>query len=175
MTHRPVFTNDYSVTAHPAVLAEITSLKTRTLAEYGMDELWDLVVYAGSLVNPALLAGIRAECHDSAGLTLAEIMALMIPACRAGKQVVRLHTGDPAMYGAVREQMQWLARERIACEVVPGVSSAFAAAAAVQAELTVPEMTQTVILTRQEGRTPVPERKSLQRLAAIVLKLKLNI
>lgn len=141
---------------------ELLTLKGRRLLDGA-----ELVVYAGSLVNPALLAGIRAECHDSAGLTLAEIMALMIPACRAGKQVVRLHTGDPAMYGAVREQMQWLARERIACEVVPGVSSAFAAAAAVQAELTVPEMTQTVILTRQEGRTPVPERESLQRLAAI--------
>ena len=92
----------------------------------------DCIIYAGSLVNPALLDGIRAECHDSAGLDLAAIMGLMIPASRAGKLVVRLHTGDPAMYGAIREQMQWLDREAIPYTVVPGVSSAFAAAAALR-------------------------------------------
>ncbi|NLZ17191.1 MAG: precorrin-4 C(11)-methyltransferase [Desulfobulbaceae bacterium] len=141
---------------------DLLTLKGRRLLDNA-----DLVVYAGSLVNPALLNGIRAECHDSAGLDLAAIMALMIPACRAGKKVVRLHTGDPAMYGAIREQMQWLDRENLPYEVVPGVSSAFAAAASLRRELTVPEQTQTVILTRQAGRTPVPEREALSKLAAI--------
>ncbi|MDO5675416.1 MAG: precorrin-4 C(11)-methyltransferase [bacterium] len=141
---------------------ELLTLKGRRLLDSA-----DLVVYAGSLVNPALLDGIRAECHDSAGLDLAAIMNLMIPAGRAGKLVVRLHTGDPAMYGAIREQMQWLEREAIPYLVVPGVSSAFAAAAALRRELTVPEQTQTVILTRQAGRTPVPEAEALPRLASI--------
>ena len=141
---------------------ELLTLKGRRLLDSA-----DMVVYAGSLVNPALLDGIRAECHDSAGLDLAAIMGLMIPASRAGKLVVRLHTGDPAMYGAIREQMQWLDREAIPYTVVPGVSSAFAAAAALRRELTVPEQTQTVILTRQAGRTPVPEAEALPKLAAI--------
>lgn len=141
---------------------DLLTLKGRRLLDNA-----DLVVYAGSLVNPALLNGIRAECHDSAGLDLAAIMGLMVPACRAGKKVVRLHTGDPAMYGAIREQMQWLDRENLPYEVVPGVSSAFAAAASLRRELTVPEQTQTVILTRQAGRTPVPEREALSKLAAI--------
>ena len=141
---------------------ELLTLKGRRL----LDEA-DLVVYAGSLVNPALLEGIRAECHDSAGLTLDEILALLVPAARAGRRVVRLHTGDPAMYGAIREQIQRLEAAGIPCEVVPGVSSAFAAAAALKAELTVPEQTQTLILTRQAGRTPVPEREALARLSGI--------
>ena len=141
---------------------ELLTLKGRRLLDSA-----DMVVYASSLVNPALLDGIRAECHDSAGLDLAAIMGLMIPASRAGKLVVRLHTGDPAMYGAIREQMQWLDREAIPYTVVPGVSSAFAAAAALRRELTVPEQTQTVILTRQAGRTPVPEAEALPKLAAI--------
>ena len=141
---------------------ELLTLKGRRLLDTA-----DLVVYAGSLVNPALLDGIRAECHDSAGLDLAGIMNLMIPASRAGKLVVRLHTGDPAMYGAIREQMQRLDQEAIPYSVIPGVSSAFAAAAALRRELTVPEQTQTVILTRQAGRTPVPEAEALPKLAAI--------
>ncbi len=141
---------------------ELLTLKGRHLLDTA-----DLVVYAGSLVNPALLDGIRARCHDSAGLDLAAIMDLMIPACRAGERVVRLHTGDPAMYGAIREQMQALERAGIPSVVVPGVSSVFAAAAALRLELTVPEQTQTVILTRQAGRTPVPEREALSRLASI--------
>ena len=141
---------------------ELLTLKGRRL----LDEA-DLVVYAGSLVNPALLDGIRARCHDSAGLDLAAIMDLMIPACRAGEKVVRLHTGDPAMYGAIREQIQALERAGIPSVVVPGVSSVFAAAAALRLELTVPEQTQTVILTRQAGRTPVPEREALAKLATV--------
>lgn len=141
---------------------ELLTLKGRRLLDAA-----DLVVYAGSLVNPALLDGIRARCHDSAGLDLTAIMDLLIPACRAGETVVRLHTGDPTMYGAIREQMQELARAQIPAVVVPGVSSVFAAAAALGLELTVPEQTQTVILTRQAGRTPVPESEALPKLAAI--------
>jgi len=141
---------------------DLITVKGRRL----LDEA-DVIVYAGSLVNPALVDGVRAEIHDSAGMDLDGIMALMVKAARAGKKVVRLHTGDPAIYGAIREQMHRLDRENIACEVVPGVSSALAAAAAVKAELTVPELTQSVIFTRQAGRTPVPERESLRNLAAI--------
>jgi precorrin-4/cobalt-precorrin-4 C11-methyltransferase len=141
---------------------ELITLKGRRL----LDEA-DVVVYAGSLVNPALLDGVKAEVHDSAGMDLDAIMAVMIPASRAGKKVVRLHTGDPAIYGAIREQMRLLDQEKIDYEVVPGVSSALASAAALKVELTVPEVTQTVIFTRQAGRTPVPERESLRNLAAV--------
>ena len=138
------------------------TLKGRRL----LDEA-DIIVYAGSLVNPVLLDGVQAEVYDSAGMNLDAIMDVMIFASRAGKRVVRLHTGDPAIYGAIREQMQRLAQEKIAYEVVPGVSSALASAAALKTELTVPEVTQTVIFTRQAGRTPVPERESLRSLAVI--------
>lgn len=141
---------------------DLITLRGRRL----LDEA-DLIVYAGSLVNPALLEGVRGEVHDSAGLDLDGIMDLVVPAARAGKRVVRLHTGDPAIYGAIREQMRRLDAEGIAYEVVPGVSSALAAAASLKTELTVPELTQTVIFTRQAGRTPVPERESLRNLAAI--------
>jgi len=141
---------------------ELITLKGRRL----LDEA-DVIVYAGSLVNPVLLDGVKADVHDSAGMDLDAIMGIMISAAKAGKKVVRLHTGDPAIYGAIREQMQLLDRENIAYEVVPGVSSALASAAALKAELTVPEVTQTVIFTRQAGRTPVPERESLCNLAAI--------
>ena len=141
---------------------ELITLKGRRL----LDEA-DVIVYAGSLVNPALLDGVRAEIHDSASLNLDEIMEIMVTASRAGRKIVRLHTGDPAIYGAIREQMQRLDREDIAYEVVPGVSSALASAAALKVELTVPEVTQTVIFTRQAGRTPVPEAESLRNLARI--------
>ncbi|WP_417910154.1 precorrin-4 C(11)-methyltransferase [Candidatus Electronema sp. PJ] len=141
---------------------ELITLKGRRL----LDEA-DLIVYAGSLVNPALLQGVQAEIHDSAAMTLDEVLTVLITAWQAGKKVVRLHTGDPSLYGAIREQIQRLAQEGIPCEVVPGVSSAFAAAAALQVELTVPELTQTVIFTRIGGRTPVPEQESLRNLAAI--------
>ena len=141
---------------------ELITLKGRRL----LDEA-DVIVYAGSLVNPALLDGVRAEVYDSAGLDLDAIMEIMVNGARAGKKVVRLHTGDPAIYGAIREQMQRLDREKIQYEVVPGVSSALASAAALKVELTVPEVTQTVIFTRQAGRTPVPEKESLRNLAAL--------
>ncbi|MCL1979996.1 MAG: precorrin-4 C(11)-methyltransferase [Proteobacteria bacterium] len=140
---------------------ELITLKGRRL----LDDA-DVVVYAGSLVNAALLNGIRAVCHDSAPLDLVAIMGLLAEGYGRGLRVVRLHTGDPAIYGAIREQMQWLDKKNIPYEVVPGVSSALAAAAALKKELTVPEVTQTVIFTRQAGRTPVPERESLRNLAA---------
>lgn len=141
---------------------ELITLKGRRL----LDEA-DLVVYAGSLVNPLLLEGIQADIFDSAGMDLDEIIRIMASGYGAGKRVVRLHTGDPAIYGAIREQMLCLAKKNIPYDVVPGVTSALAAAAALNVELTVPEVTQTVIFTRQAGRTPVPEAESLQKLAAI--------
>ncbi|MDH4322191.1 MAG: precorrin-4 C(11)-methyltransferase, partial [Desulfobulbaceae bacterium] len=126
----------------------------------------DLVVYAGSLVPRALVEGLAAEVHDSAPLHLDEIVALMSAAWREGKRVVRLHTGDPAIYGAIREQMEALDRLAIPYLVVPGVSSATATAAALKAELTLPEVSQTVIITRRAGRTPVPEGEDLASLAS---------
>jgi precorrin-4/cobalt-precorrin-4 C11-methyltransferase len=141
---------------------ELLTLKGRRL----LDEA-DVIVYAGSLVNPALLDGVQAAVYDSAGMTLEAVLAVLVAAYQEGKKVVRLHTGDPSLYGAIREQMQLLTQESIPYEVVPGVSSAFAAAAAIKAELTVPEVTQTVIFTRLGGRTTVPEREALRNLAAI--------
>jgi len=156
-------------TLHPVVFLgagpgdpELITLKGRRLLDQA-----DLVVYAGSLVNVALLNGISATCHDSAAMDLETIMLLLADGYRQGHKTVRLHTGDPAIYGAIREQMQWLDQAGIPYEVVPGVSSAFAAAAALQKELTVPEVTQTVIFTRQAGRTPVPEREALRNLARV--------
>ena len=139
---------------------ELITLKGRRLLDNA-----ELVVYAGSLVNTALLEGVKAACHDSATMDLEAIMQLLAQGHREGLRVIRLHTGDPAIYGAIREQMQWLDQAAIPYQVVPGVSSVFAAAAALRKELTVPEVTQTVIFTRQAGRTPVPERESLRNLA----------
>lgn len=128
----------------------------------------DVIVYAGSLVNPALLEGRKEGCavFDSAVMTLEEVLAVMVPAAREGKLVVRLHTGDPCVYGAHREQMDALDAEGIPYEVCPGVSSFCGAAAAMRAEYTLPGVSQTVILTRMEGRTPVPERERIEALAA---------
>ncbi len=128
----------------------------------------DVVIYAGSLVNPALLGVCKptAEIHDSAQLTLDEVLAIMAQAEAAGKMTVRLHTGDPAVYGAIQEQMDALRARGIAYDVVPGVSSCFAAAASLRQELTLPGVTQTVIITRGAGRTAVPERERLRALAA---------
>ncbi len=126
----------------------------------------DVVIYAGSLVNPVLVQGLKARVHDSAGMHLDEIIGIIREAWEAGLGVVRLHTGDPCIYGAIGEQMRRLDALDIPYGVVPGVSSAFAAAASLKVELTVPEVTQTVIFTRQAGRTPVPPRESLERLAA---------
>lgn len=128
----------------------------------------DVVVYAGSLVNPELLKDCRAdcECYNSASMTLEQVMDIMIPATREGKLVVRLHTGDPCIYGAHREQMDILDAHKLEYEIVPGVSSFCGAAAALKAEYTLPDVSQTVILTRMEGRTPVPEKEKIELLAS---------
>ena len=128
----------------------------------------DVVIYAGSLVNPELLTLTKPGCelHDSAKLTLEEVIALVEAAERMGKTTVRLHTGDPSIYGAVREQFDELAKRGIAFDVCPGVSSFCGAAAALRAEYTLPDVSPTVIITRVAGRTPVPERESIRSLAA---------
>ena len=128
----------------------------------------DVVIYAGSLVNPELLILTKPDCelHDSAKLTLEEVIALIERAEREEKTTVRLHTGDPSIYGAVREQFDELAKRGIAFDVCPGVSSFCGAAAALRTEYTLPDVSQTVIITRAAGRTPVPERESIRSLAA---------
>lgn len=127
----------------------------------------DLIIYAGSLVNPAVLALARpdAEIKDSAKMELGEIVGLMERYAKEGKLVARMHTGEPSLYGAIAEQMAELDKAGVDYEVVPGVSSAFAAAAALKCELTLPEVNQTVIFTRLEGRTGVPKKESLSSLA----------
>lgn len=128
----------------------------------------DVIVYAGSLVNPEILNDRKDTCqiYNSAKMTLEEVIQVMIPAERAGKLVVRLHTGDPCVYGAHREQMDWLDKEGIKYEICPGVSSFCGAAAALKAEYTLPDVSQTVILTRMEGRTPVPPKEKIELLAS---------
>lgn len=126
----------------------------------------DVVIYTGSLVNPVLLDGIKAEVFDSARMDLDGIIAVMQKAVENGKRVVRLHTGDTSFYSAISEQIERLRSLRIGYEVVPGVSSALAGAAILGQELTIPEISQTVIFTRMEGRTPVPAAERLGTLAA---------
>lgn len=131
-------------------------------------ETADVIIYAGSLVNPQLLGYARPDCHvyNSAGMTLEDVIAVMEQAEQQGQQVVRLHTGDPSVYGAIREQMDILQEKQIPFTVVPGVSSFCAAAAAVQAEYTLPHVSQSVIITRMEGRTPVPDKQKIADYAA---------
>ena len=128
----------------------------------------DVIIYAGSLVNPAILNAAKAgaEIFNSASMTLPEVIEKIDESVRQGKLVVRLHTGDPAIYGAIQEQMDELKKRGIEFEVVPGVSSFLATAAALKQEYTLPDISQTVIVTRNEGRTPVPSRESLRSLAA---------
>ena len=128
----------------------------------------DVIIYAGSLVNPELLDYARegAELHDSARLTLEEVVDIIRDAEARGKTTVRLHTGDPSVYGAVREQFDALDRLGVEYDVCPGVSSFCGAAASLKAEYTLPDVSQTVIISRMEGRTPVPEREKIRALAA---------
>jgi precorrin-4/cobalt-precorrin-4 C11-methyltransferase len=126
----------------------------------------DVVIYAGSLVNPALLTGIKAEIFDSANMDLDEIIAIMKKAVENKRSVVRLHTGDTSFFSAISEQIERLRALNIAYEVIPGVSSAMAGAAILGQELTIPEISQTVIFTRMEGRTPVPALERLGSLAS---------
>ena len=128
----------------------------------------DVIIYAGSLVNPALLAYQKEGCkvYDSASMTLEQVIETMQAAEEMGDTTVRLHTGDPCLYGAIREQMDRLDQLGIAYDVTPGVSSFSGAAAALCAEYTLPEVSQSVIITRMAGRTPVPEGEQLRKLAA---------
>lgn len=128
----------------------------------------DVIIYAGSLVNPALLKEAKEGCkiHNSAYMTLEEVLAVMEEAEREGLTTVRLHTGDSSIYGAVREQMDELEKKGIAYDVCPGVSSFCGAAASLKVEYTLPEVSQTVIISRAQGRTPVPEKESLRSLAS---------
>lgn len=127
----------------------------------------DVIIYAGSLVNEELLEYAKEACeiYNSAYMNLDEVIDVIVKAENEGKKVVRLHTGDPSLYGAIREQIEELAKHGIACEVCPGVSSFLAAAAAVQCEYTVPAVSQSVIITRMPGRTPVPDNEDIGRLA----------
>lgn len=128
----------------------------------------DVIIYAGSLVNPELLSYAKADCkiYNSAHMTLDAVVAVMREAEAAGKTTVRLHTGDPSVYGAIREQMDLLDEYGIKYDVCPGVSAVFGAAASLACEYTLPDVTQTLILTRAEGKTPVPEKENLRSLAA---------
>ena len=128
----------------------------------------DVIVYAGSLVNPALLDYRKDDCrvYDSAKMTLEEVLNVMLAAEEAGKATVRLHTGDPCLYGAIREQMDELDKRGVAYYYCPGVSAFSGAAAALKMEYTLPEVSQSVVITRMAGRTPVPERESIRSFAA---------
>ncbi|NCB64074.1 MAG: precorrin-4 C(11)-methyltransferase [Clostridia bacterium] len=128
----------------------------------------DVIIYAGSLVNPALLAYKKADCAvwDSAAMTLEDVISVMVSTEEKGGDTVRLHTGDPSLYGAIREQMDKLDALGLAYDVTPGVSSFSGAAAALCAEYTLPDVSQSVIITRMAGRTPVPEGEKLSKLAS---------
>ena len=128
----------------------------------------DVVIYAGSLVNPDLLSYCKKDCkiYNSATMTLEQVIAAIAEAEAAGKTTVRLHTGDSSIYGAVREQFDELDKRGIAYDVCPGVSAFCGAAASLKTEYTLPDVSQTVIITRAPGRTPVPEKQSIQALAA---------
>lgn len=128
----------------------------------------DVIIYAGSLVNPEVLAKRKTgtPVHNSAEMTLDQVIAVMKEAFAEGKTVARVHTGDPSIYGAIREQIDRLDELGIPCRVIPGVSSFVASAAALRREFTLPDISQTVICTRLEGRTPVPEAEQLEKLAS---------
>ncbi len=151
----------YFIGAGPGAVDLIT-VRGKTLLEVA-----DIIIYAGSLVNPQLLDYKKDSCivYDSEAMTLEEVISVMLEAKEQGKMLVRLHTGDPSLYGAIHEQMVLLDENNIKYEVVPGVSSFFAAAAALNAEFTLPSVSQTVILTRMQGRTPVPEKEEIAKLA----------
>lgn len=152
----------YFVGAGPGAEDLITLRGARLL------ETADVVIYAGSLVNPELLKRAKEGCkiYNSAVMTLEEVIQVMVQAEKEGQMTVRLHTGDPCVYGAMREQMDCLEKEGIAYEVCPGVSSFCGAAAALNMEYTLPGISQSVILTRMAGRTPVPDGESISSLAS---------
>lgn len=143
--------------------ADLITLRGKKLLENA-----DVIIYAGSLVNPELLQYAKMDCeiHNSAYMTLEEVITVIENAEKEEKNTVRLHTGDPSVYGAIREQMDRLDKLSIAYEICPGVSSFCGAAAALKAEYTLPGVSQTVIITRMAGRTAVPKRESIESLAA---------
>lgn len=148
----------YFIGAGPGA-ADLITVRGKELLEKA-----DMIIYAGSLVNPALLDYAKPECEilNSAVMTLEEVIAAMVPAAQEGKLVVRLHTGDPSVYGAHREQMDLLKSYNLDFEIVPGVSSFCAAAASLKAEYTLPDVSQSVIITRMEGRTGVPPKQKIK-------------
>lgn len=143
--------------------ADLITVRGKALLENA-----DVIIYAGSLVNPELLEYAKEGCriYNSAKMTLEEVVEVMRSSEAENKQTVRLHTGDPSIYGAIREQMDLLDKYGISYEVCPGVSSLLGAAAALKAEYTLPAVSQSVIVTRMEGRTPVPDKESIESFAA---------
>ncbi|NMA86482.1 MAG: precorrin-4 C(11)-methyltransferase [Tissierellia bacterium] len=141
---------------------DLITIKGRRLLEEA-----DMVIYAGSLVSKEHLKFCKTNCeiYNSASMTLEEVIEKMEKGIKKGQKIVRLHTGDPSLYGAIREQMDLLNDRNISYEVIPGVSSFTAACSAIKKEFTLPDVSQTVILTRIEGRTPVPEEEELTSLA----------
>ncbi len=141
---------------------ELITIKGRRIIEEA-----DVIIYADSLIDPRVCSFARkdAEIHGSASMTLDEIMEIILSAVKRGKTVARLQSGDSSIYGALQEQMVVLEEHGIKYDIVPGVSSLCAAAASLRTELTIPQLSQTVIITRTGGRTPVPEKESLRNLA----------
>jgi precorrin-4/cobalt-precorrin-4 C11-methyltransferase len=142
--------------------SDLITLRGKNLLENA-----DVIIYAGSLVNPELLKYAKRGCeiHNSAYMNLDEVISVMETAEKNGKNTVRLHTGDPSIYGAIREQMDRLDILKIPYEICPGVSSFCGAASVLKAEYTLPDVSQTVIITRMAGRTPVPEKEKISSLA----------
>lgn len=143
--------------------ADLITVRGKSLIEQA-----DVIIYAGSLVNPQLLEYAKKDCqiHNSAYMTLEQVIDVIKAAEHEKKMTVRLHTGDPSLYGAIREQMDRLDKLGIKYDICPGVSSFCGAAAALRAEYTLPAVSQTVIITRMAGRTPVPEKENIAALAA---------
>ena len=143
--------------------ADLITVRGKALLEQA-----DVIIYAGSLVNPALLEYKKEGCrvYNSAKMTLEEVLAVMLDAEAAGLSTVRLHTGDPCLYGAIREQMDELDKRGVDYDYCPGVSAFSGAAAALKMEYTLPEVSQSVVITRMAGRTAVPERESVRSFAA---------
>ncbi len=152
----------YFVGAGPGA-ADLITVRGKQLLEQA-----DIIIYAGSLVNPQLLQYAKETCeiHNSARMTLQEVLSVMERAAGEQKNVVRLHTGDPSIYGAVREQMDALDARGIPYSSCPGVSACFGAAASLNLEYTLPDVSQSLIITRMAGKTPVPEKESIERFAA---------
>ncbi len=168
--------NVYFIGAGPGD-PELITLKALKIIEEA-----DIIIYAGSLVNKEILRfnkKLNVEIYNSANMTLLETDRIIKNAVKQNKLVARLHTGDPSIYGAIFEQMVLLEEENIPYEIIPGVSSAFAANAAIKWEFTLPEISQTVIFTRVEGRTPVPKNEKLSNIsklnATLVIFLSINL